>query len=86
MFDISILNLAITLVFVYLILSIMASTIHEIINSITNMRGKRLLKALKELYSDENLAEGKRKWEDFYNEHILTSPFIISLKQKKLFT
>ena len=86
MIDFSILNLAVTLAFTYLIFSIMASTIHEIINSITNMRGKKLLKSLKELYSDENVKQGLRKWEDFYNECILTSPFIESLRQKKLFT
>jgi hypothetical protein len=52
MFGSSIIDIAIGLVFVFLLLSLLASTINEIILSFLNMRAKELLRGLKTLLDD----------------------------------
>lgn len=54
MFGSSIIDIAIGTVFVFLLLSLVASTINEIILSFLNMRGKDLLRGLKVLLDDTN--------------------------------
>jgi len=54
MFDSSIIDIAIGIVFVFLMLSLIASTVNEIIFSFFNMRGKELLRGLKTLLDDHD--------------------------------
>jgi hypothetical protein len=54
MFGSSIIDIVIGMVFVFLLLSLLASTINEIILSFLNMRGKELLRGLKTLLDDAN--------------------------------
>lgn len=53
MFGSSVIDIAIGIVFVFLLLSLIASTINEMIRSIFNARGKDLLRGLKMLLNDE---------------------------------
>jgi len=86
MFNSGIIDLALTLAFTYFILALIASTVVEIINNITNERGKLLHKALKEFYFDKNKKTVDADWNKFLKNNILNSPFIESLTTKKLFT
>jgi hypothetical protein len=52
MFGSSMIDIAIGMIFVFLLLSLFASTINEIILSFLNMRGKELLRGLKTLLDD----------------------------------
>jgi hypothetical protein len=54
MFGSTIIDIAIGIVFVFLLLSVIASTINEIILSFLNMRGKELLEGVKTLMDDAN--------------------------------
>ncbi len=64
MFGSSTIDIAIGMIFVFLLLSLLASTINEIILSFLNMRGKELLRGLKTLLDDAD-ATGLVK--DVYN-------------------
>lgn len=55
MFNSTIIDVAIGVVFVYLLLALAASTINELILSHLNQRGKYLLQGLKELLNDDDL-------------------------------
>ena len=57
MFGSGILDIVIGLVFVYLLLSLIASTLNELILAQLNMRGKYLLRGLKELLNDQGAAQ-----------------------------
>ncbi len=80
MFGSSIIDIAIGVGFVYLLLSLIASTINEIILSLLNMRGKDLLRGLKTLLDDEH-AEGLVK--DLYNHGLIFGLFRGSFDPKK---
>jgi hypothetical protein len=54
MFGSSMIDIAIGMIFVFLLLSLIASTINEIILSFLNMRGKELLRGLKTLLDDKD--------------------------------
>jgi hypothetical protein len=56
MFGSSTIDIAIGIVFVFLLLSLIASTLNEIILSFINMRGKELLRGLKTLLDDADAA------------------------------
>jgi hypothetical protein len=54
MFNSSILDVAVGIVFVFLLVSVIASSINEIVLSFLNMRGRELLAGLKTLLDDAN--------------------------------
>jgi hypothetical protein len=54
MFGSAIIDIAIGMVFVFLLVSLLASTINEMALSLLNMRGKELLRGIKTLLSDTN--------------------------------
>jgi len=64
MFGFSFLDIAIGVAFVFLLLSLIASTLNEIILSFLNMRGKELLCGLKTLLDDD---DGTGLVKDLYN-------------------
>jgi hypothetical protein len=64
MFGSSMIDIAIGMAFVFLLLSLIASTINEIILSFLNMRGKELLRGLKTLLDD---ADAKGLVRGLYN-------------------
>jgi hypothetical protein len=76
MFNSDIIDLAITLCFVYFLLALMCTTINEIINSIKGVRSKYLEEALQTLFFD------KENWDKIYVE-LMNSPFIQSLQLDK---
>lgn len=51
-----ILEIVIGLIFIYLLLSLLTSTIQELVASLISLRGKMLLKAILKLLEVENLA------------------------------
>lgn len=64
MFDLTIIDIGIGIAFVFLLLSVIASTINEIVLSSLNMRGKELLEGLKTLLDD---ADAKGLVDKLYN-------------------
>ena len=72
MFGSSVIDIAIGIGFVFLLLSLIASTINEMILSFLNMRGKGLLQGLKTLLNDEK-AVGLVK--DVYNHGLVYGLF-----------
>lgn len=73
MFNSDILELAITLCFLYFLLSLLASTINEIVNGFRNVRSRYLEDALKNLFFDDD-------WKLIYSRFI-KSPYIQSLQK-----
>ena len=68
MFGSSILDIAVGIVFVFLLLSLIASTLNEMIQSFLHMRGKGLLEGIKTLLNDGR-AEGLAK--EIYNHGLV---------------
>ena len=64
MFGSTAIDVALGVVFIFLLLSLVASTINELILSLMNMRGKELLNGLKMLLDDDN---GTGLVKDLYN-------------------
>ena len=80
MFGSSIIDIAIGIVFVFLLLSLIASAINEMILSFMNMRGKELLRGLKTLLNDQK-ADGLVK--DVYNHGLVFGLFHGDFNPKK---
>ena len=72
MFGSTFIDTAIGISFVFMLLSLIASTVNEIILSAVNLRGKELLKGLKTLLNDDN-ATGLVK--DVYNHGLVYGLF-----------
>ena len=72
MFGSSILDVATGIVFVFLLLSLIASTINELLLSLVNMRARFLVKGLKELL---NSSDGKGLMEEFFNHGLIFGLF-----------
>lgn len=69
-----ILNIAITLIFMYLVIAIMIAGINEVFFIVTRVRARALRKTLDKLFFD-------KEWRQIYAE-IMKSPFISTLKTK----
>ncbi len=70
----SIVDLAVVLTFSYLLLSIIASTIHELFLTLIKARSRMLLKALNNMFFDET-------WKSETSKLLLNSPSIRALQQ-----
>ena len=70
----SIVDLAVVLTFSYLLLSIIASTIHELFLTLIKARSRMLLKALNNMFFDET-------WKSETSKLLLNSPSIKALQQ-----
>jgi hypothetical protein len=70
----SIVDLAVVLMFSYLLLSIIASTIHELFLTLIKARSRMLLKALNNMFFDET-------WKSETSKLLLNSPSIRALQQ-----
>jgi hypothetical protein len=75
MFDSPILNVFLTLSFTYFLLSLIVSSIREIISSWGKARGKMLEEALETWIHGDG-------WKKLWKEHLSVSPFITSLQNK----
>jgi hypothetical protein len=80
MFGSAIIDIAIGIVFVFLLVSVIASTINEIILSFLNMRGKELLAGLQTLLDD---ADGSGLVDKLYNHGQIYGLFKGSFNLKK---
>jgi hypothetical protein len=72
MFGSSILDVAAGIVFVFLLLSLIASTVNELLLSLVNMRARFLVKGLKELL---NSSDGKGLMEQLFNHGLIFGLF-----------
>jgi|GEM_PF-1520497 len=74
MFDFPILNIFITLAFTYFLLSVIASSVNEILSSFSKIRGKMLWEAMEHWIDDTD-------WNKLWNEKLSKSAFITSLRK-----
>lgn len=72
MFDLPILDIFLTLSFTYFLLSLIVSSINEIITSLRKVRSRMLKEAMQEWIEDD-------QWKDLWDKKISQSPFITSL-------
>jgi hypothetical protein len=77
MFDLPIIDVAITLSFTYFMISLMVSSLNEFIYSVISRRGNMLKKAIEDLFFDTG-----GEWTKYAQEKIFTNPRIQSLKRK----
>ena len=75
MLNSNIIDLAITLCFIYFLLALFATTINEIINAFTKIRSKILFKSIQTMFYDP-------AWKSISSQ-ILESPFIKCLQKKE---
>jgi hypothetical protein len=83
MFGSAIIDIAIGIIFVFLLVSVIASTINEIILSLLNMRGKELLAGLQTLLNDTNASNTKGLVNKLYNHGQIFGLFKGSFDPKK---